>query len=156
MFLGGRCERGAVREAAETARIDKKASCLFPQSRARRQHRPFTIANGSTFQFTDELYQAFGTFTTVSFSNNQIRLTNLVSGIFPPYTAASFQFPGSSVLSASVNASSSPLFAPGSILSVSGNTILLNLSGTCERCVGTTLGRPRRKHRARRGRRRRP
>jgi hypothetical protein len=43
---------------------------------------------------------------------------------------------GPAITSVTEDASSSPLFAPGSVLTFTANDIRLNLSGTCSGCIG--------------------
>ena len=101
----------------------------------------FTIADGTSFTFSDDI--GFGTYMQVTFSDTQIILTNLIAGIFPDYTAADFQFlSGLTLDSVTVDPSSSPLFASGSVLSWSADHIGLVLSNTCPDCVGTADGGP--------------
>lgn len=71
------------------------------------------------------------------------RRINLIEGVFPPYTAVEFQFLSGTLGSVTKDlADSSPLFEPGSILSFGADSFRLDLSGTCEQCVGITAGGP--------------
>lgn len=100
------------------------------------QAGPLLVAAGVNFTFSNPDY---GTYMRVSFSDTQIVLTNLVPGIFPvaEFTGVDFSFlAGSAISSVTVDPSSSALFEPGSVLSWSADNIRINLSGTCENCLG--------------------
>ena len=75
----------------------------------------------------------------VTFSAHRITLTNLIAGIFPveDFDGADFTFlSGAGIGAVAIDPSSSALFAPGSVLTSGRNNIRIDLSGTCEFCVG--------------------
>ncbi len=89
-----------------------------------------TISNSTVFDFG---------ITTVSFSDTQITGTNASSGAFnsTAFNGIDLAFlSGPTITSVTEDASSSLLFAPGSVLTFTGNDIMLNLAGTCNGCVG--------------------
>jgi hypothetical protein len=93
-----------------------------------------TIANGTVFNFGRR------TFTTATFSNTEITVTN-TGGL---YSTASFNgvdlsfVSGPAITSVVEDPASSSLFAPGSVLTFTANDIRLNLSGTCGACARLT------------------
>ena len=89
-----------------------------------------TIANGTSFNFP-------GAVGPVTFTATQITIVNTLGS----FTSASFSgldfsfLSGPAITSVVEDAASSPLFAPGSVLSFTANDIRVNLSGTCGSCA---------------------
>ncbi|HEX5326888.1 MAG TPA: PEP-CTERM sorting domain-containing protein [Acetobacteraceae bacterium] len=91
-----------------------------------------TISNGILFDLSTAS-------ATASFSNTQITVTNTSPGQFGggAFNGIGLAFlSGPAITSVTEDASSSPLFAPGSVLTFASNDIMLNLSGTCAGCAG--------------------
>lgn len=92
-----------------------------------------TVSNGTVFNFSGTIG------VTASFTNTQITVTNSGRGAFSltSFNGIDLAFlSGAAITSVTEDISSSPLFAPGSVMTSTANDIKLNLAGACDGCRG--------------------
>ena len=108
-----------------------KVRYLSPSTNVVQDFGTQTVTNGLTDSVLSDI--------SLTFSANQITITNLAPGVFFPSDFNGFDvalLSGSPFTSVTYDVMSSAIFRTGSVLSFTSSDIRLNVAGTCTTCTG--------------------